>query len=152
MFKYCLWYKIHPNHIVNHTIRNYCKTLSTPLFTGHITIKTGLSLSQAEDLFETYKYHKKPTFVSYGQYIVEKTIIDNHYFFSIEQPFSIDGVRIRGIHASLAYRINVPFLATEIKHKPLNDVIITPDDITICIANCSSEVINEWTIYREHKY
>ena len=150
MFKYCLWYKLKPNHIINHIIQNYSRTLNTPTFPGHITIMKSLSLSKAEEMFETYKYHKKPTFVSYGPYTMDKTIVDDKYFFSVEQSFSIDSVRLPHIHASLAYRIDVPFLATEITHTPIKDVIITPEDITLCIADCSSEDIAEWTIYREH--
>lgn len=150
MYQYCLWYKISSQHNLNNSIKSYSNDLQTPVFPAHITINKNLSLKDAETLFDTYKTYKKPTFISYGLPTTEKTIIDNVYFFSIEQTFSIDDVKIPHLHASLAYRINVPFLATEVK--PYEHFIIRPSDITLCIANCSSRNIHEWSIYREHKH
>ena len=62
MFRYCVWYLLHDNHIINGRIINNSKQLNTSIFPGHITIKHSLNRNQAEDIFDEYSKKEKPFF------------------------------------------------------------------------------------------
>lgn len=148
MFKHCVWYSIKPHHPIHQCIRQNASIFGTCIFPGHITIKHSLEKDEAMILYDQYKNANVPVFSPYGKLYMSTTYINNRFFFAIEQALSVNGVKINNIHVSLAYRFDEPFTAMDIAL--INDVFlqdIRPEDLKICIANCSSENIDDWTIY-----
>lgn len=148
MFKHCVWYVLKKKHPINKYILEYAKVFGTPIFPAHITIQHSLNILEAKELYEKYKDAKIPEFTPCGIPAMNTTYLDDKFFFSIEQPLQINGVRVQNIHLSLAYKFNLPFTAMEIGYVNIEKMnTIKPDDLSICIVDCSSSDVSDWSIY-----
>jgi len=139
MFKYCVWYCLKPNHIIHQHIRRYAQAFNTCSFPAHITVKHSLSLEEAKDLHHSMKGIPVPSFPGPSSLVSTVTKIDSIKFYAIECKIREDGA-----HISLAYRCAEGFSPVEVS--VVSPVSIGPDDIYLCIADCSSRYPNEWKI------
>ena len=150
MFRYCVWYLLHDNHIINGRIINNSKQLNTSIFPGHITIKHSLNRNQAEDIFDEYSKKEKPFFLRHGQPIYSSTRIGNNMFHAIEQPLKVCGGELLEAHVSLAYRINGnAFTKDDVEKINTTTFNIIHSDFTLCLAHCFSENPSEWTVLKK---
>lgn len=147
MFKYCLWYSLNPSHSFNACIRNNSKIFNTPMFPAHITIKHSLENEEVVTLYEQYKHANVPDFCPNGSPYMSTTYVDDRFFFAIEQPLMVNNVPLKNIHVSLAYKFDRPFTAMDIALVDTRILTsITPEDLKLCIVDCSSGDINDWSI------
>ena len=149
MFKYCVWYLLNHNHIINNRILQNSKILKTLPFPGHITINHSLNRNEAEDIFDKYSKIEKPFFLRFGKLSYSSTKIDNITFHSIQQPLKVCGLHIPDAHISMAYRINgVPFTPNDLEKINTSTFNIIHSDFVLCLAHCFSENPNEWSILK----
>jgi hypothetical protein len=155
MFKYCLWYLLKESHPVNDLIKRNAAMLNTKVFPAHITIEHSIgNRDEAKEKLEFCKKGPIPVFGYGGTPYASTFHIRNEYasmthqFYAIEQPLWINGASIRGIHISLAYRVNgkafsnidVGRCISQYSHR------IEKDDLKPVIYSCHSENPSDWKL------
>ncbi len=151
MFRHCVWFLIKENHGINKNIVSYASLLNTPTFNGHVTIQSGLSREEAEEVCERFREAPKPFFSPHGYPKISKTKFQNAYrtreldFYAIEQPLNTNGIYVDEIHVSLAYSINRPITQMELAMAPYTERIYDTD-IDVVVANCRSENPSYWYV------
>ncbi len=144
MFKYCVWYVLRDNHILHQQIKRYAQVFDTEPFLAHITLRHSLDKNEAIDMYRRVS-KGSGVFTPIGKPIVSSILIDNTYFYSIEQPLSINGKDPIGIHISLAYRMGSGFHPVELAIVG-NIKQIQRGDLEVRVADCSSRHPKEWKI------
>ena len=48
MFKFCLWYRILKNNMLNSTVSKYSDLFNTPMFVPHITFRHSMDKNTAD--------------------------------------------------------------------------------------------------------
>lgn len=133
MFKYCVWFKLKDNHIINRQIKQYAKVFNTHSFPAHITLRHSMVYEEAM----SYKYMIPPSYEPIGAPVMTCTEIDNKRFYAIEQPLTMNA------HVSLAYRF-APFTPAELSVVS-RITRIFGQDLEICVADCSKS-IDKWSV------
>jgi hypothetical protein len=142
-------------------IQTYSKLLNTPAFPAHITIRHSIhNRGEAKKILDRYKFelnaHEcKPSFSASGNPVINKVSIYNSYrteeviFHSIEQPLSMNGKPIDGVHLSLAYKIGgEAFTPIELGHIETMPCIF-PENVTPVLYSCFSKNPSEWVLINE---
>lgn len=151
MFRHCVWFLLKETHGINNGIVSYASLLNTATFHAHVTIQSGLSKEDAEEVCKRFRKAQKPFFSAHGWPKISKTHFHNHYrtreldFYAIEQPLNTNGIYVEDIHVSLAYSINRPFTQMELAMAPYVERIYD-HDTDVVVANCESENPSEWYI------
>jgi len=147
MFKYCLWYKITDNHMVNNIINELSFILTTERYPGHLTIKAKMDHLDSIKLYNQIKFDKEPYFELIGS--VYQTKNDN--FYALQQDYLFNGKESnRNYHVSLVYRLNKGFTKEEIElvNNMVNDkkeiLGIKNNEIKKELFNCSNINCKYW--------
>ena len=145
MFKYCIWFKVLDQQIIN-ILKRLSITFNTIQYPPHMTIHYFKSKRDAEKLFDKQLTMKIPSFKKIGN--VYQT--SNNNFNSLQQDY-IDDSEKKTYHISLAYRNFRLFTKKEIDiaqsmiDKTEN---IDKKHIEIKLYNCNSRFPDNWECIR----
>ena len=140
MFGYCLWYKVNENHKYHRIIKELSDKFKTCIYEPHLTIKSNMSLEEAEKMFLEYQSKPYPYFKMIGN--VYQTKLRN--FYALQQDF-IDVNSKKIFHISLAYKLDNPFSDDDIKYvNKLETPELLIGEFKICIFKCDSIYASEW--------
>ena len=87
MFKFCLWYRILKNNMLNSTVSKYSDLFNTPIFVPHITFRHSMDKNTADIEYINNKKHPNYIFKPYGR--PYQTSFDG--FHAIQQNVSVQG-------------------------------------------------------------
>ena len=150
MFRYSLVYAVKDMHPLCHVIKRYANALNTVTFCPHITIKHSLSFENALSLHRLFcSQYDLPNInfmpeVSNCSSILYNANGKRVMFYSLEQPVLINGVRVSGMHVSLAYKINSPFTIAERDMVRPWDGVLNEEDIELTVYSCHAKNPKFW--------
>lgn len=66
-------------------------------------------------------------------------------FYALEQPVLVNGLKVPGLHVSLAYKLHAPFTLAELnKVSPWLGPLLEPSDLSLTIWSCHSKSARFW--------
>ena len=145
MFKYCIWYKIFDERIINLILR-LSTLFNTQSYHPHLTLFSKLDKNRSDLLYKKFKKEKIPNFKKLGR--VYQTSENN--FHAIQQDF-IDSINNNVFHISLAYRNFKGFTEEElfVAENNFNIDFINCKNIKVSLYNCDSRFTKDWKIIAE---
>lgn len=150
MFRYSLVYAVKDLHPLCNAISSYAKELNTVSFSPHITVQHSLSFETAVSLHRLFcSQYDLPNINFVPQVSNCSSILYNAngkrvMFNSLEQPVLINGVRVPGMHVSLAYKVNSPFtIAERDKVRPWDGVLLAKD-LELTVYSCHAKNPKFW--------
>jgi hypothetical protein len=140
MFGYCLWYKINNDHQYHKIIQELSKRFETCIYEPHFTIKTSMTLDEAEKIYKEYQNKTYPVFKQIGD--VYQTKFKN--FYALQQNF-IDIHNQKLYHISLVYNLDKAFSDDDIIYvNNLRQPELLSKDLKISIFRCDSIYASDW--------
>mgnify|MGYP006098318915 CR=1 FL=1 len=151
MFRYSVVYILKDkNHALAHCVRLYASQLKLNAFTPHVTIRHSIAFPEAKRLQKLFKHsYKMPDLTLLDSVHVSSTLLFNANgkrvsFYSIEQPVLTNGIRVPGLHLSLAYKVGKAFTVREMDGiRPFKGTL-KKGDFEVAVQSCHAKSPRFW--------
>jgi len=151
MFRYSLVYALKDkDHALAQCIRSYANEFKLNAFTPHVTVRHSICFSEAKRLHGIFKErYKLPVLSLLPSVHVTNTLLFNANgkrvsFYSLEQPVLTNGIRVPGLHVSLAYKVGKAFTLHEMQGIRPYKGVFQKDDFELVIYSCHAKSPRFW--------
>ena len=152
MFKYSLVYALRSSeHPLSKHVASCASRLGTSAFVPHITARHSMSFDEAMSLHRVFREHYDiPRIHCLNAINITSTILFNANgkrttFYALEQPVLLNGLRVPGLHVSLAYKVGCPFTLSEMnKVSPWLGPLLEPSELSMTIWSCHAKSPRFW--------
>jgi len=151
MFKYSLVYALKDkDHTLAQCVRSYANDFQLNAFTPHVTVCHSLPFSEANYLHKIFKEtYEIPELCVLPSVYVSNTLLVNGNgkrvsFYSIEQPVLTNGIRVPGLHVSLAYKVGKAFTLFEMQSIRPYEGRLEKDDFELAVHSCHAKSPRFW--------
>lgn len=152
MFKYSLVYALRSaEHPLAKHVASCSVALGTIPFRPHVTARHSMSFDEAMSLHRVFKEHYDvPCIHCLNAINITSTMLFNAngkrvHFYALEQPVLLNGLRVPGLHVSLAYKVGCPFTLSEMnKVSPWLGPLLEPSDLSMTIWSCHAKSPRFW--------
>ena len=152
MFQYSLVYALRSSeHPLAKHVASCAVKLGSCAFTPHMTAQHSLSFEQAHFLHDLFRdRYDLPRLTLLNTLKVTSTTLRNGNgkwtrFHAVEQPVQINGLHVRDMHISLAYKVGPAFTLYELNevHPWLGDPL-EPSDLELLVWSCHAKSPRFW--------
>ena len=152
MFQYSVVYALRSSeHPLAKHVSSCAAKLGTCAFVPHMTAQHSLSFEQAHALYDVFRQrYSSPELTLLNTLKVTSTTLRNGNgkwtrFHAVEQPVLINGMQIRGMHVSLAYKLGPPFTLYELNEvHPWLGAPLKPSDLKLMVWSCHAKSPKFW--------
>ena len=152
MFQYSLVYSLRSaEHPLAQHIASCAAKLGTMPFVPHMTAQHSLSFEQAHYLYDLFRQrYNVPRLRLMNTLKVTSTTLRNANgkwcrFHAIEQPVQINGLYVRDMHISLAYKVGPAFTLYELnKVEPWLGDPLKPSELELLVWSCHAKSPKFW--------